>query len=148
MLSSAGVAPLSPGFHKLLSVTVTTFAVFPSWMYLLGADDNCMLSVSSSTCEPRNCCWQAKWRNLPGDSWCRFYVVQFRQMRMISFLPSLAVLPTCYLLHVSRLFGLTLCPSAPVFRCHGFLGRAGGWHLCRKPCVFPPSLSPRFFCSC
>ena len=33
MLSSAGVAPLPPGFHKLLSVTVTTFAALdvPSW---------------------------------------------------------------------------------------------------------------------
>ena len=51
MLSSAGVAPLPPGFHKLLSVTVTTFAVFLSWMYLLGGDDNCMLSVPSSTCD-------------------------------------------------------------------------------------------------
>ena len=30
MLSSARVAPLPPGFLKLLSVTVTTFAVFPS----------------------------------------------------------------------------------------------------------------------
>ena len=29
MLSSAGKAPLPPGFPKLLSVTVTTFAVFP-----------------------------------------------------------------------------------------------------------------------
>ena len=35
MLSSAGVAPLPPGFHRLLSVTVTTFAVFLSWMHLL-----------------------------------------------------------------------------------------------------------------
>ena len=35
--------------------------------------------------------------------------VIFRQMRMISFLSSLAVLPTCYLLHDSRLLGLTLC---------------------------------------
>ena len=77
MLSSAGVAPLLPGFHKLLSVTVTTFAVFPSWMYLLGGDDNCMLSV------PSQCVWPphlllAEWRNLPGDSCCSFYVVQLR----------------------------------------------------------------------
>ena len=52
MLSSAGVAPLPPGFHKLLSVTVMTFAVFPSWMYFLVGDDNFMLSVPSSTCDP------------------------------------------------------------------------------------------------
>ena len=34
-LSSAGVAPLPPVFHKLLSVTVTTFNAlfFLSWMY-------------------------------------------------------------------------------------------------------------------
>ena len=54
MLSSAGLAPLSPDFLK----TVTTFAVFPSWMYLLGGDDNCMLSVPSSTCDTRISCWQ------------------------------------------------------------------------------------------
>ena len=57
MLSSAGVAPLPPGFHKLLSDTVTTLAVFPSWMYLLGGDDNCMLSVPSSACDLHICCW-------------------------------------------------------------------------------------------
>ena len=51
LLMSSGAAPL-PGFHKWLSVTVTTFAVFP-WMYLLGGDDNCMSSVPS-----RICCWQ------------------------------------------------------------------------------------------
>ena len=58
MLSSAGVAPLPPGFHKLLSVTVTAFAVFPSWMYLLGGDDDCMLSVPSTTCDFHISCWQ------------------------------------------------------------------------------------------
>ena len=58
MFSSVGVAPLPPGFHKLLSVTVTTVAVLPSWMYLLGGDDNCMLSVPSSTCDHHICCWQ------------------------------------------------------------------------------------------
>ena len=47
-----------PGFHKLLSVTVTTFAVFPSWMYLLSGDDNCMLSVPSSTCDLHISCCQ------------------------------------------------------------------------------------------
>ena len=51
MLSSAGVAPLSPGFLKLLSDTLTTFAVFPSWMFLLGGDVNCMLPVPSGTCD-------------------------------------------------------------------------------------------------
>ena len=40
MLSSAGVAPFPPGFHKLLSVTVTIFCFFSSWMYPLGGDDN------------------------------------------------------------------------------------------------------------
>ena len=41
-----------------VSVTVTTFAVFTSWMYLLGGDDNCMLSVPSSTCDLHISCWQ------------------------------------------------------------------------------------------
>ena len=106
MLSSAGVAPLPPGFHWVLSVTDTTFAVFPSWMYLLGGDDNCMLSVSSSSCDPPQLLL-AKWRNLPGDSCCRFYVVQFRTvvfslLRMISFVLCLATfqLVTCFLIPV------------------------------------------------
>ena len=59
LFSSAGVAPLPPGFQKLLSVIVTTFAVFPFWMYLLCGDDNCMLSVPSNTCDPRISCWQS-----------------------------------------------------------------------------------------
>ena len=122
MLSSGGVAPLPPGFHKLLSVTVTTFAVFslqdvPSWWWR----QLHVVCVIWYVWPPY--LLLAKWRNLPGNSWCRFYVVQFRtvifrQMRMISFLCGLAVLPTCYLLHDSRLLGLTLRPSAPVFRCH------------------------------
>ena len=58
-LSSAGVAPLPPSFHKLLSVTVTTFAIFPSWMYLLDGDDNCMLSVPSRTSDLHISCWQS-----------------------------------------------------------------------------------------
>ena len=59
MFSSAGVAPLPPCYHKLLSVTVTTFAVFPSWMYLLGGDDNCNLSVPFSTSDLHFSCWQS-----------------------------------------------------------------------------------------
>ena len=49
-------------------------------------------------------------------------------------------LPACHMLLDSRLLGLTLRPSAsvfPVFRCHRVLGHARGWHLRRKPCVFP-----------
>ena len=51
-------APVPPGFLKLLSDTVTTFAVFPSWLNLLGGDDDCMLSVPSGTCELHISCWQ------------------------------------------------------------------------------------------
>ena len=47
--------------------------------------------------------------HLPGDSNCSFYVVHLRtlvflQIRMISFPSGFAVLPSCYLLHDSRLF--------------------------------------------
>ena len=38
---------------------VTTFAVLPSWMYLLGGDDNCMLSVPSGACDLHICSWQS-----------------------------------------------------------------------------------------
>ena len=104
-------------FFTSCSVTVTTFAVFPSWMYLLGGDDNCMLFVPFSMCDLHISCWQG------GDSCCSFYVVQqrtvvFLRMRMTSFLSGLAVLLTCYLLHDSRLLGPTLRPSAPVCCCH------------------------------
>ena len=53
--SSAGMAPLSPGFPKLLSCTVTTFVIFLSG-HFLGGDDNCMLSLPSSTCDLHICC--------------------------------------------------------------------------------------------
>ena len=59
MFSSAGVAPLSPSFHKLFSETVTTFAVFPSWMYLLDGDNNCTLSVPFSTSDLHISFWQS-----------------------------------------------------------------------------------------
>ena len=49
VLSSAGVAPLPPCPRKLLDETVKTFAVFPSWLYFLDGEDNCMLSVPLST---------------------------------------------------------------------------------------------------
>ena len=44
-LSSAAVAPLPPCFRKLLDETVKIFAVFPSRLYLLDGEDNCMVSV-------------------------------------------------------------------------------------------------------
>ena len=56
---SAGVAPLPSCFHKLLDETVKTFAVFPSWMYLLDGEDNFMLSVPFSTCDLHVSCWQS-----------------------------------------------------------------------------------------
>ena len=40
--------------------------------------------------------------------------------------------PCCSLLDVSRLFGLTLLPSAPVCFATGTPSHAGGWHLRRK----------------
>ena len=58
-LSSAGVAPLPPSFHKLLNETVTTFAVFPSWMYLLDGEDKCMLSVPFSAGDLHFSRWQS-----------------------------------------------------------------------------------------
>ena len=113
------MAPLSPGFLKSLSDTVTTFAVFPSWMYLLGGDDKCMLSGPSSTCDPRISCWQ-------GGDICQakapaaftLFSCELRSSFNYGCSPFNSVLLSCYLLDVSRLFGLTLRPSAPVFRCH------------------------------
>ena len=137
MLSSAGVAPLPPGFHKLLSVTVTTFAVFPSWMYLMGGDVNCMLSGPSCTCDLHISCWQGGdiCQAIAAEAFTLFnYALWvFRQMRMISLLSGL---------------GLTLRSSAPVFCCHRFSWARVRLALAQEAVRVSPSLSPRFFCSC
>ena len=121
MLSRGGVAPLPPSFHKLLSVTVTPFAVFPSWMYLLGGDDNYMLTVPSSTCHPRNCCWQR------GDICQAIADAAFTLVSSALWTSPIeddllfalvCYLPTFHLFCDSRLLGLTLRHYAPVFRCH------------------------------
>ena len=39
--------------------TVKTFIVCPSWLCLLDGEDNCMLSVPSSTCDLLISCWQS-----------------------------------------------------------------------------------------
>ena len=124
MLSGAGMAPLPPGFHKLHSVTVTTFAVFLSWMYFLGGDDNCMLSVPSCTCDLHICCWQS------GEI-CQ--VIAAAAFTMFNYA----------LWSSSKEDGLFLFSwpdtAFPLlsFNATGLLGHAGGWHLRRKPCVFP-----------
>ena len=63
--TSAGVAPLTPRFHKLLDETVKTFAVCHSCLLLLGCDDNCILSFSIKHERP-SLQQMANWRNLPG----------------------------------------------------------------------------------
>ena len=120
-LSSAGVAPLPPSYHKLLSETVTTFAVFPSWMYLLDGEDNCMLSVPFSTSDLHFSCWQSG-ENCQAVAAGAFmflgYALWFSSKRGCS--PYLSVLLSCSrvcLLDVSRLLGLTPRHSAPVC-CH------------------------------
>ena len=124
---------------------------FPSWMYLLGGDDSCMLSVPSSTCHSRNCCWQR------GETYQAIadaaFTLVFPHCRLLPIEDDLlfalpCYLPTCHLFCDSRLLGLTLRHYALSFVVTGFLGHAGGWHLRRKPCVFPSSLFSRFFCSC
>ena len=144
-LLSAGVAPLPPRSRKILDETVKTFAVFPSWMYLLDGDDNCMLSVPFSTSDLHFRCWQSA--NLPSDGCRSFHVtrlriVVFSQRRMLSFLLCLDVLHTRCLLHDSRLLGLTLRPSAPVCRCHRDSLTRGRMALAQEAVRGPPPLSP------
>ena len=116
-LKSAGVPPCS---RKLLDETVKTVAVFPSCLHLLGCDDNCMLSVPLSTSDLHNCRW-------PSGEICQVVSTRAFMLSCHVFLVSLkvcssfffcVVLPTRCLLDVSRLLGLTLRPSAPVFCCH------------------------------
>ena len=118
MSSSLGMAPVPPGFLKLLSVTFTTFAVFPSWMYLLGGDDDCMLAVPSGTCELHISCWQGSdsCQAIAAATLTLFNYALWFLLKADDFFCS--VLPTCYVLHDSRVLGLTLRPSAPVCCCH------------------------------
>ena len=56
---SASVAPLPPCSCNLLDETVKTFAVFPSWLYLLDGEDTSMLSVPLSTSHLHYSSWQS-----------------------------------------------------------------------------------------
>ena len=109
--SSAGVAPLPPCSHKLLDETVKTFTVFPSWLYLLDFEDNCMLSVPFSTSDLHYSCWQSG-ENCQVVSAGAFtllcYAFWFSFKGGCSPFFCLVVLPTRCLLDVSRLSGLTL----------------------------------------
>ena len=147
MLSSAGVAPLPPCFHKLLRETVTTFAVFPC-----GCTFSMVTTIACCPCHfVRVTSTLAEWRNLPGDGCRCFYDAQLRtvvfsQRRMISFLLCLAVLPTCSLLHDSRLLGLALRPSAPVCCCHRVSWARGRLAFAQEAVRCPPSFLLDCFC--
>ena len=145
VLSSAGVAPLPPCFHKLLSETVTTFAVdVPSrrWRHLP--------VVRAVQYESPPLLLLAVWRKLPRDvylfSKLKLRTVVFSQRRMISFLFCLAVLPTCYLLHDSRLLGLTLRSSAPVCCCHRVCWARGRLAFAQEAVRCPPSFLLDWIC--
>ena len=152
MLSSAGVCTIAARFSQVAqrhSYGLCRFSLLraPSWW----RRQLHVVCVTLYVWPPQ--LLLAKWRNLPGDSWCRFYVVQirtviFRQMPMISLLSSLAVLPTCYLPHDSRLLGLTLRPSAPVCCCHPVSWARGRLAFAQEAVRVSPSLSSRFSCSC
>ena len=149
MLSSAGVAPLPPCSRKLRNETVKTFAFFPSWMHLLDGEDNCMLSVPLSTSDLHKSCWQSG-ENCQGVSagaftlLCHAFWFSLKGCfsPCFSFLFCLAVLPTFYLLHDSRLFGLTLRPSSPVCSCHRDSLTRGRLAFAQEAVRDSPSLSP------
>ena len=66
-------------------------------------------------------------------------------MRMTSLQSNSDVLTACYLLHVSRLLGPTLRPSAPVCRCHQDSWTRGSLALAQEAVRCPPSLSVSLF---
>ena len=79
LFPGAGVVLLPPCSRKLLDETVKTCAVFPSWLYLLDGEDNCMLSVPFSTSDLHYSFWQggehcqvvaAGTFTLPGYAFC------------------------------------------------------------------------------
>ena len=123
---------------------------FPSWMYFLDGDDNCMLSVPFSTSDLHFNCWQsgANCHAMAVEVFCdaQLRTVVFSLRRMISFLFCLAVLPTC-LLHDSRLFGLALRPSAPVCCCHRVSWARGRLALVQEAVRCPPPFLLDRFCT-
>ena len=152
MLSSAGVAPLPPGFLKLLSDTVTIFAVFPSLMDLLGSEVNCMLSVPScirvtSTFAVGRVAKFVR-RQLLHLSRCSITHCGLLPIEngLLFALP--CYLPTCHLFRDSRLLGLTLRPSAPVFRCHWVSWTRGSLALAQEAVRVSPFSLSSIFCSC
>ena len=68
------MATLPPSYHTLLSETATTFAVFPSWMYIPDGDDNYILSVPCNTSDLHFGCWQsgANCQAMVADAFLRF----------------------------------------------------------------------------
>ena len=138
MLSSAGVAPLPPSLHRLLSVTVTTLAVLPSWMYRLGGDDNCILSVPSSTCNLRIGCWKCGgiFQEIAAEA---FTLINYA----LWFSPKCGWWPSVRSCCLATVTWSTI-PVFSAWQCvfpllsvvtTGFPGHAGGWHLRKKPCV-------------
>ena len=115
----------------------------------LDGEDNCMLSVPSSTSDLHYCCWQsvencqvvcavaftslchAFWFSLQGCSLYCFSVFVF--------------LPTRCLLEVSRLIGLTLRPSAPVCCCHRDSFTRGRLAFAQEAVRVSSTHSPRLF---
>ena len=117
-IKSAGVAPLSPCFRKLLDETAKTVAILLSCLHLLDCDDNCMLSVPSNTSDLHYSRWQSGeiCQGLPTGAFTLLCHVLVTSMIICSF--SVVVLPTRCLLDISCLLGLTLRSSAPVCCCH------------------------------
>ena len=101
-----------------------------------------VLSVPSSTCALHIRCWRGGdiCQAIAAESFTfvQLRTVIFRQMRMISFLSSLAVFPTCYLLHDSHLLGLTPRPSAPVSCCHQVSWTRGRLAFAQEAVRCPP----------
>ena len=122
-------------YHHVLASSWTRqsrpLPFFPSWMYLLDGDDNCMFSVPFSTSDLHYSCWQSG-ENCQVVSAGAFtllcYACWFSSKGGCS--PYFSVLLSC---------PRVVCSMFPSFRpdtvASGIPGHAGGWHLRGKPCV-------------
>ena len=132
------MAPLPPCSRKLLHETVKTFTVFPR-----GCIFSTVKTIVCCLCHLVRVTFTVAVGISRGFHVAVLRILVLFKGWLLSLFFCLVVLPTRCLLDVSRLFGLTLRPSAPVCCCHRDSLTRGRLAFAQEAVRGPPSLSPR-----